>query len=164
MKSTFFVFLFLLWVCKGFAQSPEPEVVATSGNSFLTGSVQLDWTLGELSVTTISGSNQQITQGFHQPEYRITSITELPSDFWEVQIFPNPTTDRIQIKLELEQDRKVFIRMTDSTGKLVWTKETEGQTVEESAEMNAFPAGSYFLSFQIGEKQFSSVYKILKIK
>ena len=50
------------------------EVIATQGNSSSNSIATLDYTIGE--VVTITGTDNQndITQGFHQPIFEITTI------------------------------------------------------------------------------------------
>ncbi len=164
MKKTLLFFLVLLWLGNVHAQSSSPEIVASAGASFQGNNYQINWTLGELAITTISNSNQQITQGFHQAEYSITSIAEMPADFGEIQVFPNPTVDHLQMKLQLEQNREVIIQLFDTTGKLLWTKESHGQKIEETADMSNLPNGTYYLLFKMVDRNHSPTFKILKIK
>ncbi len=61
------------------AQSVSPEVIASAGESFQGTSMKIDWTLGEIAVTTIQNGERVITQGFHQPYFTITKM--VPDDF-----------------------------------------------------------------------------------
>ncbi|WP_298509043.1 hemagglutinin protein [uncultured Kordia sp.] len=62
-------FLFLGIICISFfsqAQDIERQVVASSGETIANGTVSLNFTVGELAVTTITDGNSTLTQGFHQ--------------------------------------------------------------------------------------------------
>lgn len=48
------------------AQSISPSVIASSGGSGTVGGVTVDWTVGEVAVTTLDNGTNILTQGFHQ--------------------------------------------------------------------------------------------------
>jgi hypothetical protein len=50
-----------------FAQQVSPTVIASAGASFQSSEFSLDYTLGETFVTTLTGTDITLTQGFHQP-------------------------------------------------------------------------------------------------
>ncbi|MEL7122357.1 MAG: gliding motility-associated C-terminal domain-containing protein [Bacteroidota bacterium] len=56
------------------SQSVDPKVVSSSGNHHDNGSVKLSWTLGQLSVTTLSNTQNTLTQGFQQPYDLCTNV------------------------------------------------------------------------------------------
>ena len=95
MKTTYLLIFSTLLSFVALAQGSNPEVISASGNSIQNNSFQLDWTLGEVTITTIENNTSQITQGFHQPYFEITSTNEIPSEYGNIEIFPNPTFDWI---------------------------------------------------------------------
>ncbi|MBW1298308.1 hemagglutinin protein, partial [Aquimarina litoralis] len=63
------LFLTLVGVCTFFgvqAQSIERQVISSGGNTITNGGVTLDYTIGELAVTTITDGTTTLTQGFQQ--------------------------------------------------------------------------------------------------
>ncbi|WP_299886064.1 hemagglutinin protein [uncultured Lacinutrix sp.] len=56
----------LLTAVFAFGQSIERQVIGSSGSTLSNGSVSIDFTVGELVVTTISDGTTTLTQGFHQ--------------------------------------------------------------------------------------------------
>lgn len=60
------LFLCVLSVALTQAQSLERQVIGSSGTSFSNASAQIDFTVGELVVTTITDGTNELTQGFHQ--------------------------------------------------------------------------------------------------
>ena len=57
-----------IFACKySNAQSLAPTVVSSQGNYFLSSTVSVAWTLGEVMSETYSSTNHFLTQGFHQP-------------------------------------------------------------------------------------------------
>ncbi len=53
------------------AQNIERQVIASTGETISNASVTLDFTVGELAVTTITDGNSTLTQGFHQASIRL---------------------------------------------------------------------------------------------
>ncbi|WP_299216152.1 hemagglutinin protein [uncultured Aquimarina sp.] len=63
------IFLTILGACTFFstqAQSIERQVISSGGNTITNGGVTLDYTIGELAVTTITNGTTTLTQGFQQ--------------------------------------------------------------------------------------------------
>lgn len=48
------------------AQSISPQVIGSTGGSGTASGITVDWTVGEVAVTTISNGSNTISQGFHQ--------------------------------------------------------------------------------------------------
>lgn len=59
--------MFCLCFCFSQAQSIERHVIGTSGSTLSNGTVSLDFTVGEVAVTTITNGTTTLNQGFHQP-------------------------------------------------------------------------------------------------
>lgn len=69
-----------------------PEIIATTGNSARTNTLQLDWTVGELAVTPVQNAAIQVTQGFHQPRLvRVNIVARL-----DIKAFLQGAFDRNQ--------------------------------------------------------------------
>jgi len=162
MKSTFLLLFTIMWIGHVHAQSTSPEVVASAGDTFQGNNVRIEWTLGELAITTVQNASQQITQGFHQPYYTITSVDELPKNIGQISVFPNPTSEVIKMRLNFSQHQKVQIRLTDTQGHILLTKENFGQIINNHADISDLPSGTYFLNFSINN-QYTQTFKIQKI-
>ena len=65
MKKPFVAILSLVTVCT-LGQTVGPQVIGSAGGSGTTGSVSLEWTVGEIAVSRISNGTNTLTQGFHQ--------------------------------------------------------------------------------------------------
>lgn len=132
-------------IINGYSQSLSPKILSTAGDSFQGTSIQLDWTLGELAITNIANNSYQITQGFHQPYYIITSIDKLSEDFGEIKVYPNPTTNWIKLDASFEQICNVRLTICDIHGKTIWTKESRSQRITDKISLSSVPSGIYFL-------------------
>jgi membrane-bound inhibitor of C-type lysozyme len=141
-----------------FAQSIAPEVISTSGNSFNSGASQLDWTLGESATATFNAGSDMLTQGFHQPNLIITSISDIQTDY-SVNIFPNPSTDLIHLEFKNTKGDLV-IQLFAIDGKLLESRRTETSSPLEIM-MTKYEAGTYILSIKDDQSKVRS-YRIVK--
>jgi hypothetical protein len=138
-----------------FAQSVVPEVVSTSGTSYNNGSSQIDWTLGETVTSTYTGSDM-LTQGFHQPNLTITSLNDSETEC-SVAIFPNPSTDFVQ--LQFKDPKEIFVvELFTVDGKLLESKQTSSAL---KLDMMNYKAGTYLLSVK-NKSAKSKSFRIVK--
>jgi len=162
MKTIFYLLFLVIWTCNVSGQSLNPEIVSSAGETYQGSSMQIDWTLGELSIVTIQNASKQITQGFHQPIYTITSVNELPQELGEVNVYPNPTSGIIMIKINLDNTQNVRVQLIDFNGKLIWTKKENGSQIEWVESIKNLPNGTYFLNLMFNGNKHSQTFKILK--
>jgi hypothetical protein len=139
------------------AQSVAPEVISTSGNSFNSGVSQLDWTLGEPATLTHNTGSNNLTQGFHQPNLSVTAINTIETTF-SVDIFPNPSTDHIQILFK-DLKTNVTIELFTSDGKLLESKKINDNEIR--LDMSSYKAGAYLLSVK-EEHSKTKNYQVIK--
>ena len=76
------------------------QVVTTSGGSMTNNTVQANWTIGETITETASTNKSALTSGLNQPTLKIeTSVENIKSKI-NVSVFPNPTSQFVNIKYE----------------------------------------------------------------
>ena len=155
--------LLVFWTTTLFAQSSSPEIISSSGGTGQGTSIQIDWTLGELAITTIQNSAHQITQGFHQPNYIITSVEELPQEIGKITIYPNPTSDWLEFNLDFTQNEKVQIQLINMQGKVIWTISKQGMKITEKTNLAELPSATYFLHFLLDGNQYLKTFKVQKL-
>ncbi len=133
------------------------EVISTQGGSYSNGSNTIDFTIGEPVIETVSGGSNELTQGFHQTLLTITGIEDFDVNF-SVNIFPNPTSEFIYLKVEQLKD--VSYNIYDATGKLLWQEKLTGLTTK--VNVSDLPKGIYFIALtQKGSKKIKT-FKIIK--
>jgi hypothetical protein len=101
MKNLTLLFFLQIFILNAYSQNIYPEVLSSACGTLSNAQYEVDWTLGEPVIETISGNSIILTQGFHQPHYFLTSIQESP-DF-SIQIYPNPASSIITIKTSSKQ-------------------------------------------------------------
>ncbi|MEJ5105987.1 T9SS type A sorting domain-containing protein [Chryseobacterium sp. MYb328] len=160
MKTTFFTLS--LFLVSFSIQISAQEIVNTSGNdmSGTTGNVAAS--VGQSFYETITSSAGSVAAGIQQP-YEI--IPTLGVDIVEINlnlaIFPNPTTDILNLKIGFKDYSKYHYDLFDGSGKLLTSQSiTQPQT---QITMTPYPASIYLLKISKGGKNVK-IFKVLKNK
>ncbi len=155
MKKLLLILLCLPFI--GFGQVTSPSVVSSSGDSYNSSNVKMDYTLGEVVVETHTNGSTILTQGFHQEILKIT--TEVVNIDIKTKIYPNPTTSILIV--ELEKNVNADIMVYDVNGKLV-IKDKLNNEQQKQLDFSFLKQGNYLLHINIADKE--SVYQINKTK
>ena len=134
------------------AQSATPSVLASSGGEGSDGSNHAAWTMGELSISTLSNGDQILTQGFHQPRLLIVGTNDGDPDIG-LNIFPNPTQDRLVISYDGELSLTYILHDMRGVSSVVGDI-GRGNT---SVDVQKLPAGHYQMTIFNDNKIIRSV-------
>ncbi|CAN5369662.1 hypothetical protein BH09BAC1_BH09BAC1_03080 [soil metagenome] len=151
----------------GSGQSFAPEVWASAGGYYTSATGSVAWTLGETVIETAfkASSTITVTQGFHQPSFLTTGISQQPTkDISPIfSVFPNPTSGFIRIKLSKPVDKAVQVSLFTALGQLIqsnlWQPNAANAEMEISLENLA--NGVYFLQLTVNGESLG-VYKVQK--
>jgi hypothetical protein len=159
MKRVFFTISLGIAIFTANAQTTSPQLVSSAGDSFNNTSYQLDWSIGELATETYTGSQNTLTQGFHQGTYIVTSIDENPLLEFTITAFPNPTSDFISLKVESSKVESLQYTITDLSGRVLQTN----KLLENNQQISFlnYAVGTYFITVQQNSKLVKS-FKIIK--
>ena len=162
MKKLLLILLCLPFI--GFGQMATPSVLASSGDSYSSGNVIMDFTLGEIVVETFQPTMTPLpltynilTQGFHQGILKVTTSVENLAI--ETKVYPNPTTQFLIIELDKSVDADLLVY--DINGRLVLQDKLIDQSRKE-LDFSFLKQGNYLLHINISDKQ--SIYQINKTK
>lgn len=140
----------------------KQDVISSAGTRNQSNTFILDWTLGELAITTLKGNSNLLSQGFHQPKFLITSIDELQKGIGEITVYPNPTPDLVQMKMTFDKEKTVQVRLIDASGKQLSFNEYKGLQILESISLRDYANGIYFIKFTLSEDKTTQTFKIQK--
>jgi hypothetical protein len=128
-------------------------VVNSTGNTLKDNSYYFEYSIGEISITTLSGSTNNVTQGVLQPNIKKVPP---PCDFLTEKVisFENPT--RNLVRLVGRYDWITNYKVYAADGKLV----KEGRFYNNVIDLTKFPAGAYFIKLYPG---CNDDYKVLKV-
>lgn len=161
MKKILVLLFIVVWWMPGRGQSISNQVIAVTGFSSPNGGNFLDFTVGELAVTTVGTGAQQITQGFHQSYTQNVSIHEAENIIFTVHVFPNPTADYVNITLEGNPVLDITAAVYDSYGKVLYTG-NHPQAKTFRIDMQAWAAGSYYI--RLSEKNTRTHLKTVPVQ
>ena len=145
----------------GVAQSIEPQVIASAGEHFSNGNVQLSWTLGEVMIDTYDNGTNILTQGFHQTELTVTSIEETLADV-RLNMYPNPTMEFLNIELG-NNGSDIELQLFDMTGKLVHSDKIEAYQTKYVLPMEKVATGNYLVQMQSIDGSLNTTHKVMKV-
>ena len=108
------IFLFATFFA-AFAASAQ-EVVSSQGETYSNATGSIDFTVGEVIINTGTDGTNDLTQGFHQTNWKFLGVEDFAPNFQAI-IFPNPTQDVLNIKTSVFEN--VTYMLYDAQGKLV---------------------------------------------
>ncbi len=161
MKKIILIVIMTLGFNIAYSQSIELSVISTSGEYFQGTNATLSWTLGEPVIETYSNGNAILTQGFQQSNYIINSINNLTADAFQINIYPNPSTDFINIDFS-QKPTCLYIEMFDLLGKQILKKELVN--LNEYIDLTNLAASEYFLKITTKEGKIIKTCKIIKVE
>lgn len=163
MKSILTSVLAIFFIASVSGQEIKQQVISSAGGYDVSGDISLSWTLGELVISTVesSGGDLILTQGFQQSKLEVTAIEENPDLGVAVTIYPNPTSEILNIKFVLPLEGETLMQLAAPDGSIVLVEEVPSGVLIKQINMQAYPAGTYFLRIQNGIKL--NVYKIIKL-
>ena len=151
MKNTLVLFSLLTTI-----NISAQEVVSTQGDSYSNSNGSIDFTVGEVIISTETDGTNDITQGFHQTNWNFVGLdNHVPN--YEASIFPNPTEDVLNIRTSMFEN--VTYTLYDAKGRLVLQNVL--LTEQTPIRVSQLAPGSYSLTLN-NEKQILKTFKLIK--
>ncbi len=153
--------LFSLLCMLSNAQSFTASVIGSTGASTNSSGGSMAWTIGEMMTTTYSSPDHFFTQGFHQPEVKVTlEVKNYPVESFS--IYPNPVTDRLSIDFgRAEGNYAIYIY--DMFGNVLKSMSLITSTQKQlNISFKEFADGIYLITILNTKENSRSSYKINK--
>ena len=145
----------LIWMFPCFSQSLSSQVTASNGGNATNSEASISWSIGEVVVST-----GQVHQGY-QFALEIQEVLSVEEEQWnlQVQLFPNPTNNFLNVVIERSPE-PITLELSNVSGQVVQSHEL---TFEDSIqlEMAGLRPGVYFLSISQSYKKIKT-YKVIK--
>lgn len=132
------------------------EVVATQGDSYSNASANIDFTIGEVVINTETDGTNDLTQGFHQTNWNFVGMED-HSPSYEATIFPNPTSEVLNIKTSTFEN--VTYTVYNAQGKLVMQNILSAE--QTPIQVSQLAPGSYSITLN-KETQNLKTFKLIK--
>lgn len=116
------------------------EVVATQGESYSNANGNVNFTIGEVIISTATNGINDLTQGFHQTHWDFVGLDDYMPEI-NIQVYPNPTQNIIVINSNTFEN--VLCNMYDGQGKLVLEQKLSG--LETKLHVGHLATGAYSL-------------------
>jgi hypothetical protein len=137
----------------------QQATTASGGNASGSGGT-IAYSLGQVVYITNTGAAGSVAQGVQQA-YEISITTGLVNTeiSLNIQVFPNPTSDFIQLKVESEKLQDLSYQLIDLNGKLIEDKKIT--CTAENIHTENLPSATYFLKV-INNNNEVKIFKIIK--
>jgi hypothetical protein len=157
-------FLLLFSWATGLSQQLSNQVLVPVAGLSVTGTLNYSQTIGETAIEIIGNSGFVFTQGFQQPGIKITDDpTPLGTG---VDVFPNPVTDNLNIKLFGSDARKYTIEIINITGTILSSTTLDFVTsyyYVKQIDVTWLKLGFYFVRVASFDSKINRIFKIEKM-
>ncbi len=145
MTQPLITFALLLISLSIHSQTLERSVISASGDYDQGQGISLEWTVGELAVSSITTDDGMITEGFHQPVLQVEKLESGFDNDIEVTIAPNPVRAWLNIGVDDPEKRMLELELFDVQGKLIDRLEMDTSIENVQMDMTNFASGTYLL-------------------
>ena len=148
----------------GFSQQLSHQVLVPVAGVISSGAINYSQTIGETAVEVISASDFVFTQGFQQPGIKLIP-GEMPAGNG-VEVYPNPVTDNLTIKLFGDISREFRIEVINITGTIAISEKlsfNDNYYIEKVIPVVQLNKGIYFIRVISSDKLISRTFKIEKL-
>jgi type IX secretion system substrate protein len=156
MKNKMLLFLLFAYQVT-FSQSISKSVIGSTGQTFAAGGNKISWTVGESVVGLMTANGNQLGNGYHSSfNLQLLSVEDTSLEAL-VSVYPNPTSDYLNIRQK--DNHKIDVKILDLNGK---TAKEATLNSEEPFDISALPQGVYIMLVTDRETNKKNTYKIIK--
>lgn len=144
----------------GLTSLQAQESVNSSGGDASGNKGSISYSVGQVSYSTNTGTYGTVTQGVQQAYeiYATTGIQETGINL-SVSVYPNPTTNYLNLKIEKLELSTFNFELFDMQGKLLQSQNITGN--ETQIDMSNYVSSTYFVRI-INQNQSIKEFKIIK--
>ena len=164
MKKIILCILLISSIETALCQSISRDVNASAGEYFINNNSSLSWTIGDILSETFVSDNNVLTQGFQQSLFYVYGIDENVDSLFNVNIYPNPTRDILNIKIKSEIVTRLSYKLFDVHGNCLFDKEMNGdKDYYEKINFSNYRNSMYLLKIYSSTGKYTKSYKIQKV-
>lgn len=164
LKTKVLLGIVLLMGTTSYAQSIAPQSVNSGGKTMSQSNGSLSFTVGELAVLSqTDNQGNTLGSGFTASASLTTmSVQETNAAILDVKVYPNPTTELVNIQINHSTIDQVVVTVTDLEGKEVYSGKYAGIANVIGINTSSYATGTYVLSLKNLNNQVLGTYKIIK--
>jgi len=153
----------LLLGTMGYAQRIAPQSVNSGGTKMNQVICSLSFTLGELVVQSQTDSDGNTLDGGFTAGATVTtaSIQGTDVNLLDVKVFPNPTTELVNIRINHSTLEQVIVSITDIQGEEVYYGKYAGISNTIGINTATYAPGTYMLFLKNKNNLVLGTYKII---
>jgi hypothetical protein len=158
VKIKIIVFFFFSF---GLLTANAQEAIMPSGGDASSSDGTVAYSIGQIVYITNVGSSGSLAQGVQQA-FEISVFEEFPGIKGiglMISIYPNPTTDFLNLKVERYENTNLSYQLFDMNGKIIETKKLKSE--QTSINMRDLEPATYFLNIIQNNKKVKT-FKIIK--
>ena len=125
------------------------HVVAAGGAYSAASAINLSYTVGEVSVTTLTGASSILTQGFQQPDGLFVGIVNPTTGVVTSNAYPNPVISSLTLELSSSKNDNLIITCHDLLGRTVLPVLSQnliaGETIRVQLDVQQLIPAMYFI-------------------
>ena len=154
------------------AQQLSPAVIASHGGTSRGAGIQLEWTLGEAAIGSLSGQERNYTEGFHQPivliekvdfdQEKVHSTNDDPQS--GITVSPNPVSSDLTIHFDGTTHQLFDCQVLDANGNPQLQKTLRTNEGDITLDLSGLIPGLFFIRFIATDHGDITVFKLAKIK
>ncbi len=118
MKECLLFLITIFSIASSYGQTVVPQVVNANGGHFANSDFSLEWSVGELSISTIKSNGNLLTEGFLQPNLP-GSVANIDLASSKLQVVPNPFTTWIRLSDSENSETLWNVRLCSSDGQML---------------------------------------------
>ena len=143
------VFSLLPFLCNSQSYGLCIQVLSPGGGSGAQGNYDVSWTIGEMAVTTLRGTDHKATQGFHQPDICMAVSTwNLDLEALGIDVFPNPSSSYFNIRFTDSGEVSLIVTAFDVLGHQVLQAMPLDTPEGTLLDASAWPPGLYIIQIE----------------
>ena len=123
------------------------------------------WTVGEPVIFTLGPvSNHVLAQGFHQPDLCLpVSTQEATLADWQIEVFPNPTSDFLHLRFSAEKTGALRASVFDLLGRTVLFNVPLDSPDGSLLDCSGWLPGVYLLHLQDVDSRAATTLRIIRL-
>lgn len=147
----------------------QQAIISAAGTTSEMEDYSLDWTIGELAVSSFSFADQLFTEGFHQADPNLDPIVFTAKEAkLSIHCYPNPFQNSITVswQKELDSNKSQLVNL-ECVVTNVYGREIRRQKLSDGPiqfDLSAVAVGIYFIHLENSISKERQTQKLIKIK